>query len=194
MWLSGNVGRKTHPKPEGKAETLPDLQTGWCCILPKLLPDGRCYSVRDKWRISCLHPLIFCATRIPKRFLLSKRLFVCFWPLRTWDTCLDLLTRCPAKINCLADADHYLKSQDLHKYSRPHCAADRFCRLQLNSLDIAFVYICRQPWREHLVSREGAGDCRHFTMTTAGLLVLLSFALSCGPGEWLASWLSPECP
>ncbi|XP_053812549.1 ovomucoid-like isoform X2 [Vidua macroura] len=56
--------------------------------------------------------------------------------------------------------------------------------LQLNSLDIAFVYICSQLWRDHLVSRVGAGSLQTpdtSTMTTAGLLVLLSFALCCVP-------------
>lgn len=170
-WLSGNLGRKTHPKPERKAETQPGLQTGRYCILPELLPDGKCCSARDKWRISCLHPSTFCAryisTRIPKRFLLSERLFVCFWPLRTCDTCLDLLARCPAKINCLADADHYLKSQDLHKYYRPHCAGDRFCRLFYVTVEQFRHCICiylqaalQGPSREQCGSRQPA-DSRH---------------------------------
>lgn len=120
---------------------------------------------RDGWRTCCLLPSIFCApyvsARILKRFLLSKALFVWFWPLRTGDTCLKLLTRCPAKINCLANADYYLKVKtSINITSLIVLVTDSTgCfMLQLNSLDIAFVYICSQPWRDHLVSRVGAGS------------------------------------
>lgn len=30
--------------------------------------------------------------------------------------------------------------------------------LQLSNLDIAFVYICSQPWKDHLMSRTGVGS------------------------------------
>lgn len=108
---------------------------------------------------------IFCApyvsARILKRFLLSKRLFVWFWPLRTCDTCLKLLTRCPAKINCLADADHYLQvktSINITSLIVPVTDSAGCFMLQLNNLDAAFVYICSQPGRGHLMSRAGAGS------------------------------------
>lgn len=118
----------------------------------------------EEWRPSCLLPSVFCApyisTRILKRFLLSKRLFIWVCPLRTCDTCLEQLTRCPAKINCLADADHYLKVKtSINITSLIVLVTDsaRFM-LQLNSLDVAFVYICQQPWRDHLASRAGTGS------------------------------------
>lgn len=141
----------------------------------------------------------FTPARIPKRFLLSKRLFVFFWPLRTCDTCLDPLTRCPAKINCLAGADHYPKSQDLHKYCQAHCAADRFCRLFYVTVEQFRHCICiyLQAALEG-PSREQSGSSSLQTpdtssMTRAGLLVLLSFALCCAPGEWLSRCPSPGC-
>lgn len=120
---------------------------------------------RDTWRTCCLLPSVFCAsyisTWILKRFLLYKRLFVWFWSLRTCDNCLKLLTRCPAKINCVADADHYLKVKtSINITSLIVLVTDSagWFMLQLNSLDIAFVYICSQPLRGHLVIRAGAGS------------------------------------
>lgn len=94
-------------------------------------------------------------------FFSSKRLFVWFWPMRACDTCLKLLTECPAKINCLGDADHYLEvktSINITGLIVPVTDSAGCFVLQLNSSDTAFVYICCPPRRDHLRSRAPAGS------------------------------------
>lgn len=164
---------------------------------------------RDEWRTCSLPPSIFCAsytsTRILERFLLSKRLFVWFWPLRTCDTCLKLLTRCAAKINCLADADHYLKVKtSINITSLIVLVTDSAgCfMLQLNALDVAFVYICSQPWRDHFMSRTGAGSLQtqeilppwpRQVLLCSSPLRFAASQVSNSQGAAKASCLSPGC-
>lgn len=81
--------------------------------------------------------------------------------MRACDTCLKLLTECPAKINCLGDADHYLEvktSINITGLIVPVTDSAGCFVLQLNSSDTAFVYICCPPRRDHLRSRAPAGS------------------------------------
>lgn len=202
--------KNPHPKPEGKAEllSLTCSQGGTACSA-KAAPWWEMLLCEDRWRTCCLVPSIFCApcvsARILKRFLLSKRLFVWVWPLGTCDTCLKLLTRCPAKINCLADADHYLKVKTSINITSLIVlvtdSADCFM-LQLNSLDIAFLYICSQPWRDHLTSRAGAGSLQtreipppwpRQVFSCSSPLRFAASQVSSSQGAAGASCLSPGC-
>uniref|UniRef100_A0A8B9T606 Ovomucoid n=1 Tax=Anas platyrhynchos TaxID=8839 RepID=A0A8B9T606_ANAPL len=108
--------------------------------------------------------------------------------MRACDTCLKLLTECPAKINCLGDADHYLEvktSINITGLIVPVTDSAGCFVSQLNSLDTAFVYICCPPWRDHLRSRSTSGQPvdsgSTFTTTMAGVFVLLSLVLCCFP-------------